>query len=133
MTKVNQLKEELRIAEKEQKEAQREARKTLEPIYQYHTVVTDKGGISVVGILQNRTDYDSHMKKYSSVYDMPDNERRGIVYYLTIDGYVIGDGGGWIQDPVAQLYKETTKVTVEEWELLKKSVYPKKFHKKEIV
>ena len=132
MTKVNELKEQLRLAELDQANAQREARKTLEPIYLYHTELTDNGGIRVIGELQNGPTYSAHMAEYGSVYDMPDGTRRGITYYLTIDGYVIGDGGGWIQDPIALLHKRLTKVSLSEWNMIKDSVYPKRL-RKEIV
>ena len=123
MTKVAKLKEQLRVEEENQRNAQREARDLLEPIYIYHTDITPRGGISIVGELQNKEAFDAHMAEYGSITNMPETTTRGVEHLYTIDGWLIRTGGGWLQP---QLPREDTKISVSEWEQLKKSVYPKR-------
>lgn len=132
MSKVKDLERQLALAKEEQHKEQRENRAKLEPIYLYHTEMTDIGGIRIIGELQNKGAFDAHMRAYGSITDMPDDKRSGIEHVYTVDGYLISLGGGWVQPQLKQSrFNEKIKISLEEWEQLKRSVYPKRLYRKE--
>jgi len=132
MSKVRDLEEQLALAKEEEHKEQRENRDKLKPIYLYHTEMTDRGGIRIVGELQNKGAFDAHMRAYGSITDLPDERTSGIEYVYTVDGYLIALGGGWVQPQLQHInYDEKIKITLEEWEQLKRSVYPKRLYRKE--
>lgn len=131
MNKLDKLRQRVIDEEARQRDEQRIERDSLKPIYLYHTEMTSRGGIRVIGELQNKNIFDAHMEKYHSITNPPEERTGGIEFILTIDMYLVSMGGGWIQDQLRLPYNTPTKITMTEWELLKNNVYPERLFVKE--